>query len=187
MDNTNPRLEIKIGSLNIQGSLPLKSSYPDFLKLAQSLDFLLIQESWLKHKEKVFVPNFSHFKANRKQNKKARRGSGGLILFYKNVLQKGVTREKSSDEKHSIWIKCDKNFFNLSQDLYLASVYYPPQNSSSNKPNIHESIFNNLQKDTNKYQSKGDVLILGDFNQGLSKVLVSTHGEGVKIKKHTRL
>ena len=33
--------------------------------------------------------------------------------------------QKSSDKKHTIWIKCDKGYFGLKEDLYLAAAYFP--------------------------------------------------------------
>ena len=155
-------LQLVLGNLNIQISFATKISYPECSDFINKTDICAIQESWLRHKENFSLPNFKHFKANRKQSKKAKRGSGGIILLYNENLHKGISRQKSSDEKHTIWVKCDKGYFGLKEDLYVAAAYFPPQNSVCAVTS--ETIFDKLEKDLSLYTSKGDVILLGDFN-----------------------
>ena len=130
---------------------PRISKHPRFVldcrEFINRTDICAIQESWLRHKETVSIPNFKHFKANRKESKKAKRGSGGIILLYNDKLHKGISRQKSRDENHTIQIKCDKGYFGLKEDLYVVSAYFPPQNSqsSSNKTNC-DTIFDKTRK-----------------------------------------
>ena len=159
------KLQLILGNLNIQGSFSKKITYPECREFINRTDICAIQESWLRHKETFSIPNFKHFKANRKESKKAKRGSGGIILLYNDKLHKGISRQKSSDEKHTIWIKCDKDYFGLKEDLYAVAAYFPPQNSQSSTNNANcDTIFDKLEKDLNLYTNKGDVILLGDFN-----------------------
>jgi len=73
---------------------------------------------------------------------------------------------KSKDEKHIIWIKCDKDFFNLQDHLYLATVYFPPQSSLYlDDPDV---IFSKFEKDISKFSNLGDLCIIGDLNARIS-------------------
>ena len=109
LGNQHDFLQLTIGSFNIQGSLPKKATYKDFKDFLNTTDITVIQESWLTKGDKVNLNDYKSFKANRRKSKKAKRGSGGLIVLYKEKYAKGITREKSSDEKHVIWIKCQKD------------------------------------------------------------------------------
>ena len=55
--------------------------------------------------------------------------------------------QKSSDKKHTIWIKCDKGYFGLKEDLYLAAAYFPPQNSVCADKVTCDTIFDKFEKD----------------------------------------
>ena len=157
---------IKIGSLNINGSLCRKLNFPEVKSFIESTDICAIQESWMLPGEELHFASYKHFKNIRKPKKKAKRGSGGLIILYKGELEKGITREKSNDEKHAIWIKCDKEFFNLQEHLFLATVYFPPQGSLYlDDPDTTLSKF---EKDVSKFSNFGDICIIGDLNARIS-------------------
>jgi len=158
----SPPPDIVIGSLNINGSLSRKLEFEDVQRLIKTTDIFTIQESWMLPGEEIHFPLYKHFKNIRKPKKKAKRGSGGMVILYKSELEKGITREKSKDEKHTIWIKCDKDFFNLQDHLYLATVYFPPQSSSYlDDPDV---IFSKFEKDISKFSNLGDICIIGDLN-----------------------
>jgi len=159
-------LDIKIGSLNINGSLSKKLDFEDVKKFIKTTDICTIQESWMLPGEQIQFPSYKHFKNIRKPKNKAKRGSGGMIILYKSELEKGITREKSKDEKHTIWLKCDKDFFNLQEHLYLANVYFPPQSSSY--VDDSESILTKFEKDLSKFSNFGDICIIGDLNARIS-------------------
>ena len=54
----------------------------------------------LQKGDKLKFKDYQFFKANRKKSKKAKRGSGGVLIFYKEQDAKGICRKKSSDKKH---------------------------------------------------------------------------------------
>ena len=167
-------MNIIVGSLNIEGSLCKKLHHADVQKLINSTHIFAIQETWLLPGEQINFPNYNHFKSNRKPKKKAKRGSGGLAVLFKTELEKGITREKSRDEKHIIWIKCDAIFFGLQNDVYIAAAYYPPKYSTSNShesnPQENDNIFKKLEQDIHKYSTRGNICIMGDFNSRIANL-----------------
>ena len=167
-DYVHSPLDLVVGSLNVEGAISRKLDYFELKTLINSSDIFTGQESWLLPNETARLPQYSTYKSNRKPKKKAKRGSGGILVFVKECHQKGVTREKTSDEKHVIWVKCDKNHFQLNEDIYIASTYFPPKSCNNNETD--EYIFDPLQRDVHKYSSKGNILIIGDLNSRMSSI-----------------
>ena len=62
-----------------------------------------------------------------------------------------------------MWLKLDKKFFRMTQDLYLAVVYVCPQYSSYSQKS--DDIFEHIERDIAHFSSDGSqFLICGDFN-----------------------
>ena len=59
-----------------------------------------------------------------KTNKRAKRGSGGLLIFMKEEITQGIevigSRLKSDDR---IWLKLCARFFDRKTDVYLCCLY----------------------------------------------------------------
>ena len=101
-------------------------------------------------------------RTSRKRNKKARRNSGGISVYVKHSLKKGV---KKLETKHTdiTWIKLDHLHLKLKKDIYLASVYISPEHTSGNVPDM-DSVYSQLLQDIEIYSKDGDIVIQGDFN-----------------------
>lgn len=127
----------------------------------------IIQESWLTTGNEIHIEGYQYFRNDRLKNKKARRGSGGVVVFFKNTLRAGIERIKSHCFDN-IWIKLDKSFFNLECDLYKCCTYLPPFISSyiQKCSNIAKEIdiFDNFEREIQKYDNLGNVMIIGDLN-----------------------
>ena len=104
----------------------------------------------------------AHFK--RLKHKNARKASGGISVFIKNTISKGVqfldTCNKNSEK---CWIKLQKDELGLTNDIYICFVYISPNNSSFSKRQDTDA-FQNIITDINKYVNKGKIMLLGDFN-----------------------
>ena len=87
---------------------------------------------------------------------------GGMLLLNKDCLTKGIS---IVDNKHhdKLWIKLDKHFFSLKQDIFLGFTYVSPSTSSHFKT-LSYDIFSEVEKDCQKFKSFGDIIITGDFN-----------------------
>ena len=66
------KIQLNIGSFNIQGSLQKKTTYNDFKDFINNTDITVIQESWLQKGDKLKFKDYLFFKANRKKSKKAK-------------------------------------------------------------------------------------------------------------------
>ena len=64
-----------------------------------------------------------------------------------------------------MWLKFDKHFFRWDNDLYVCACYIPPEGSPTHLvDNVKVDPYTLLEDDIIKYQSNGNVLIVGDVN-----------------------
>ena len=69
----------------------------------------------------------------------------------------------NSSHEDILWWKLDKNVFKLDDDIYVCSMYLPPQSSSYQK-RITSDYFLRLEDEILKYNSLGKVILCGDMN-----------------------
>ena len=62
------------------------------------------------------------------------------------------------------WIQLQKEFFNLHNDIFICTVYYPPSTSAYLSNDNDSEIFQLIEKDIFTYQNLGNIIICGDFN-----------------------
>ena len=58
--------------------------------------------------------------------------------------------------------KMDKNYFNFNDDIYIAIIYFPPENSSREK-RLNLDQFKHLTEISRKIDSN-NIILIGDFN-----------------------
>ena len=75
--------KISIGSWNIDGGLGVKHNIEDFTCVLRKHDIFCVQETWLYESNIINIPDYLHYRSDRTKKRKARRGSGGVMLFYK--------------------------------------------------------------------------------------------------------
>ena len=85
-----------------------------------------------------------------------------LGLLTKQEIKEGVTILQSRSTE-MLWIKLDKSFFKLKNNLFICVTYLPPKNSTCTQ-RLDFDIFNRLEQDIIKYLEQGKVILLGDFN-----------------------
>lgn len=105
------------------------------------------------------------------KTEKVRRSSSGIIIYIKDNIRKGVKLIKH-DIDCLIWLKFDKNYFHINEDMYVAVAYIAPENSPVH--NLYDiDIFKVIQDDISFFQNRGRVFILGDLNSRTSKNPIS--------------
>ena len=61
--------------------------------------------------------------------------------------------------QNRLWLKLDKIFFGLSQDVYLCAVYIPPISSPH-----YDNDFISLEGEVSTFSNKGNIVLIGDFS-----------------------
>lgn len=151
-------------SWNIEGLSNEKKTNKEFSDFITKFDIICLIETWTRKNSKIDLTGYSNpiHSFRRFQNKRAKRASGGLLIYIKDSIRKGVKLMKN-DTDSIIWIKLDKNFFKTKSDRFIATVYIPPENSPvHNVYNI--DFFAKLENEIGTFSRKGDVFIIGDLN-----------------------
>ncbi|CAG2232592.1 unnamed protein product [Mytilus edulis] len=64
-----------------------------------------------------------------------------------------------------MWFKLDKNYFGFEKNLFICSMYIPPNNSSyTMRTNCDKQIFEKLEQDITKFSLEGNIALIGDLN-----------------------
>ena len=126
--------DISICSWNAQGianKLGCKLEDDRVIKVFKQHDIVCLTETHCVEYD-INIPGFCSFQIIRPKVKKARKGSGGIVVLVKKELRKGVTFIKSKVLPHDvIWVKLSKTFFKgWSENLFLCVAYFSPANSS---------------------------------------------------------
>ena len=156
--------KLNVAMWNIHGFSSYKSDDDVFLNTVKNVDILSLVETWGGgDNPQIQIPEFSLVtNSNRKKHGKARRFSGGISIYVKNQIQKGVSKLPYSNTD-IVWIKLVKSFFNLQKDIFLGIIYFSPENSSGNSQDLND-LYRTLLGDIEKYSSQGDIIVQGDFN-----------------------
>ena len=118
---------LKFCSWNIEG-LARKLEDKDFLSIIGNFDCVSLVETWQSNND-LNIDGFCSFSKCRQASGKAKRHSGGITVLVKSNLRKGVKFLDKESNEEFVWWKLEKDFFNMTQDLFVCSVYIPPQNS----------------------------------------------------------
>ena len=86
-------------------------------------------QSWLDRDDSCPVVNgYTNFRSDRKKKRKSKRGSGGILIYCRSKLVNGVSKISSFSDD-ILWLKLDRYFFGLPNDVYMCVAYLAPESS----------------------------------------------------------
>ncbi|CAB3984286.1 Hypothetical predicted protein [Paramuricea clavata] len=153
---------LKFCSWNIEGLLG-KLDDEEFLTTINSFDCITLVENWLKNDSTVNIQGFYSFSKCRQKHDRAWRNSGGITVLVGSELRKGIRFFDKESNEQFIWWKLDKDFFHMKRDLFICSVYIPPQNSPRER-RLDRDHFQSLQENIYKFSKLGSIILCGDLN-----------------------
>ena len=158
------KCNLKIGCLNIGGNANVKCVSPDLVGISSKHDIFIVLETWLEGQDQCpKIDGFMNFRSERNKKSRAKRNAGGLIVYYKQTIGKCVHKLKSASSD-IIWIKLDKSYFGVKNDVFLCAAYISPQNSTSDRDITAEEKFDQLRNELDYYSALGEIAIIGDLN-----------------------
>ena len=157
--NTLGLKKIKIGSFNCQG---IKDKIEDlvFEKELNNHDLFAVSETWLSNEDKISVNGYKFFPVCRE--KELGKIRGGVGWFVREDLRKWIKILYNISSENFLWCKLEKSFFNFNEDVYICSIYIPPENSSREK-RLNKNHFIELSENINKIKSE-NIILVGDLN-----------------------
>ena len=84
---------------------------------------------------------------------------GGITILAKHNIQPGLKSVQNSEE--FLWIRLEKSFFNLENEIFLCVAYIPPKNATQNILSKTD-YFDSLENSIFNYKDKGNIVIMGD-------------------------
>ncbi|MCG8113230.1 MAG: endonuclease/exonuclease/phosphatase family protein, partial [Candidatus Thiodiazotropha taylori] len=148
----------------MEGLTAAKTTCDNFSSLIADYNIICLLESWTTKSSKIDINGYRTLVHSYRRfiNKRAKRASGGIIIYVRENIHKGVKMIKNELDC-IVWLKLDKQFFGLKDDIYLGISYIVPENST-----IHAmydtDLFSTLEADIMLYSSKGVVFLAGDLN-----------------------
>jgi hypothetical protein len=148
-----------------------KLTLPYFQKLFEDNDIVLLTETWTSVVSDIEVEGFEYIVLNRTEKLlTAKRDSGGLILYFRKTISKGVQLyHKECDD--IIWVKLKADFFGLDRDVFMCLCYVLPVASARvlfSDVNIFDRIMNTIAKIQHENDQvvdrDVDYILVGDFN-----------------------
>ena len=129
---------------------------------------ILFTETWNSKVTNIDIKNYEHFSCPRpKSNLKAKRHSGGLIIYYKAKYHNCIELV-NINSKGIVWFKLKRTYFGTENDLYFCTCYIPPESSNVYKnaisPLYEYDFFDQLNIDISNYSNLGDIYVTGDLN-----------------------
>ena len=150
--------QLTISSWNVHG-LGDKLNDPQFLEHLTS-DIIILIETWKGATEEFIIPGYNVISKVRKKRKKARRYSGGIIVSIKKQYFKGITYlQHATNSQNRMWLKLDKYFFGLQEDIYICALYIPPLASTH-----YDNDLISIENESCSFANKGKIILIGDFN-----------------------
>ena len=159
MRTTVIKKSLKILSWNIQAPSSFEGNKFDNESFQQTIkghDFACLQEI----RRDVHLTGYRSI-CNTRNDKK----SGGVGILVKNSLIKGVELIKNTENSDFLICRLDKEFFNLTEDIFLLNSYVKPANSpSSNNFDNGKETIKIIEEAVNDLRQHGEVMLCGDFN-----------------------
>ena len=128
----------------------------------------MFSETWHTKTSNINIDGYNYFSCPRpKFNRKAKRDSGGVIVYFKQKFTNYIELI-NSNQNGIIWFKLNKKLLLTDNDAYICTCYVPPEESTVYK-NINSSLFEfdffeHLNNNIRHYSNLGDVYLNGDLN-----------------------
>ena len=155
---------IKCISWNVEGLTSEKKAAADFVNILCEYDIVCLSESWTNKHSLIDITGYSNpiHSFRKYQNRRAKRSSGGLIVYIKDFIRNGVKLIQNTIDC-IIWLKLDKNYFHIDDDIYICFTYIAPESSPvHNMYNV--DIFDQLEQDIVLFSQRGKIFLSGDLN-----------------------
>jgi hypothetical protein len=149
--------------MNIDGSLERKLLDTSFTNLISNHDIIAMKETWTTANSNIDLPGYNHLASHRTKYGSKGRHSGGIVIYCKTEIASHVSVIKN-DYEDILWLKVNKGMLTNANDVYIATIYFSP-NNSSRQDHIDNDLFTTLENDIAFFMdSSPNVILLGDFN-----------------------
>ena len=159
------KYELKFCFWNISGLTDEKLNHHIIGEFLKKHDIILINETWCGLDDNFTLEGYTFYNYPRlNRNHKAKRNSGGLGIFVSDTIKHGVIIGKRHEDLIA-WIVLDSTVLGLVNDIHVANVYLPPEDSVHLPINAFETIQNHIAN----IPENCETIICGDINAHTSR------------------
>ncbi|VDH97552.1 Hypothetical predicted protein [Mytilus galloprovincialis] len=154
-----------ISSWNIQGHTSKghdKFTDPEFITNIKNSDIICLMETLSGPEDNLEIPDFKAIHLVRPKSKKSRKRFGGISVYVKSCLKRGIKFLKHQTNDY-IWLQLCRSFFGLKKDIFICYMYNPPSDSSYTK-SLDLDYFDILEKEISLFSEQGQNILGGDLN-----------------------
>jgi Reverse transcriptase (RNA-dependent DNA polymerase) len=147
---------MRVAVLNARGLTQHKAANIEHAMDTIHADIIGITETWEGRCSMPEVAGYKFVGCARKDGQ-----GGGVGAYISKSRLPMITVHRATHLPESIWLKIRSNK-STSSHVFVGIVYLPP--SQLQTSNTTAQIFQQLQEDVNVYRTKGEVILMGDFN-----------------------
>ena len=168
---------LKLGCWNINGLIDSngcsKLLDEHVSSLVTNLDIFALVETHIGSETHPVLKNYWSYSVCR-QKSKNNRFFGGITVFIKESIKKGITVIDHMKSADHIWLKLCKAHFTLERDIFLCICYIPPDNSTYLYRQSND-IIKTIERDIMTLPNDSHLIICGDLNArtGFTKDYIS--------------
>ena len=150
---------------NIQG-LTDKLQLEHIQQYLTKFDIILLSETWIganRDKETFSLPGYEVKNFPRPyKHTRAKRDSGGLLVFIKNEKIQGVHIIESLCD-HFVILQCKQSYFGFDKEMYIIFTYIVPEDTTYICA-CNNDVVGCLENTVAKYIDRGMLVVCGDLN-----------------------
>ena len=159
---------LSVCHLNVHGNLEKKLQCNNFIDKFKHRDIIIFSECWTHDNSVIEIPGYKKIVKHRPKVKRAKRCSGGVCMFYKESISRGILELNWDQFEDGILARLDKVFFGFEEHVYLLCPYIKPSTSSRNPINTDISPFEFVIDKVAELSPQGQIIIIGDLNSRCS-------------------
>ncbi len=155
---------LRIGYWNIHNVFNdgiAKTEDENVLNTINRHDIFCLSEIHCAESDVPNVEGYGCFKICRGVSKRINRYFGGIAVYYKKSIRKGIKFIKC--ETDFIWLKLCKTFLGIEQDVYVCLAYIPPEYDNYYKNRGIDSV-SLIENEIIKLEGQGSIILMGDIN-----------------------
>ena len=160
----NVKSILSVCHLNVYGNLEKKLQCNDFVNKFKHRDIIIFSECWSNENSILNISGYKKMVKHRPKVRRARRFSGGICMFYKESISRGITELDWNQFEDGIIAKLDNVFFGIDEHIFLVCPYIKPSTSSRNLINTDISSFEYVIDKVAELSPFGQIMIIGDLN-----------------------
>ena len=128
----------------------------------------MLCETWTDELSDVDVEGYIRISQVRKRKKHSIRSSGGLEVYFKENIAKGIAVEEWLNED-GLNFRFQKEFFGWEKDVFLFFVYFKPKDSSRQDLDNELDCFDKLINQIANVSDRGNIIVAGDLNSRVAE------------------